>query len=220
MKSLSPLALVVLIMSSCVGCIAGLRTESNLRSAAQKRALTVQINTRCSRYSYQGSGVVISKTEILTAAHVIDCAIVEPITGMLIPNGSPIEIIAAQPDGIGRRLLLVRADVTRDVARLRIADAGEFYDVPDRATFAVVRPEDRVCVSVGRPMRDLRCGTVDERFGRPADDLSLSFPVEPGNSGSGVYDRRGRLVGIITKARMMRNGQSAGALATSLGEQP
>lgn len=208
----------LVVISSCVGCLAGLRANEPARSMNQIREATVRITVVCDNFpkgtASVGTGVVVSDTEILTAAHVADC-IIRDVNGTIVSNGKIGSIYAAQPDGIGRPMRLAFASVQSDVARLAISDDGVFYGAGG-LRLAPAYSGDRVCLSVGAPRRDVRCGEVEERFNGAPPDLSISMPVEPGNSGSGLYDRKGRLVGIVTQRRRLENGQGSGGMATSM----
>lgn len=215
---IATLCAVLTMLATCGGCVRSLGPDA--RSPDDVRALTVQVSIVCDNFppgaEAWGSGVVVGPNMVLTAAHVVDCTLKHPLTGAVLSGGKPTRILASQPDKIGRRLRLIVADTSRDLARLRIADDGEFYGFAPFET-ARARPGDAVCVSIGVPKRDVRCGVVDERFTTAeGHDLYLNIPAEQGNSGSGVYDRRGRVVGIITQRRQMANGQAVGGIATSV----
>lgn len=226
MKRFVPiLALVaVFVLSTCAGCAIGRQSIPPTRTPGEERASTVQISVRCSNFppdiAAWGSGVVVSKTEVLTAAHVVDCIVRDPKTGLDVSHGKLLAIVASQPDAIGRPMKVVTSFVAADVARIAIADDGEFYDVSP-VRLASVDLHDLVCVSTGVPRRDIRCGVVEELFNAPGHDLAISIPSYPGNSGSGLYDARGRLVGIVTQRRNLAlEGQISGGRATAIGDRP
>lgn len=218
---LSILALLVITSMTCGGCAHAIKASQAARTTEDERTLTVQISVRCENFpagaEVWGSGAVISPTEILTAAHVVDCQIPDPKTGQPVgPSGKPTRILVSQPDHIGRPMRLIVSFVTNDLARLRIADDGEFYGFAP-ARIAGVKQGDVVCVSTGVPRRDVRCGLVEEKTTRQSGDVSISMPGYPGNSGSAVYDLKGRLVGVLTQRRnLAADAQISGALMTSL----
>lgn len=198
----------VLAIGTLAGCCGVLRAVTPARSTGDERSATVQISIRCADAPgvplKWGSGVVVSANQVLTAAHVVTAQCERTV------------VYASQPDNIGRRMRIELISLTADVARLRIADDGEFADLtPSR--IAPPTHGEFVCISTGVPRRDIHCGALEERFDkRMSGDLSISIPVEHGNSGSGLYDRRGRLLGIVTEQRRNANDQSVGGLATAI----
>ncbi len=220
--------LCFLVLGSCIGCATQIRTPLYGRSVEGEKAAALTLLVHCSKMPpdasfIMGSGVVISKTEALTAAHVVDC-----ISDKRDPNdprkrirtslGEVDRLYAFQPDGIGRPMRVAFSTTNSDVARITFADDGEFYGVT-KTSIVGVDIGSGVCIVTAFPSRERRCGQVDDITPGLADHLALSMPVEPGNSGSGVYDSKGRLVGVVTRTRNFMNGQSAGGLATALSNR-
>jgi S1-C subfamily serine protease len=195
-----------LVLATCASCATGIQQRNVVRPASDQK--TAAINAR----------------EVLTAAHVVSCnvetEVEDPITKtkkkITVSFGTVDSLFGVQPDGISRPLKVQFMSEGTDIARLSFADAGEWYGVQP-AKIAPVRIESRVCIVVAAPRRDRRCGEVEDILTTNANDVTLSTPVEPGNSGSAVYDRDGRLVGIVTQRRGLKNGQSTGGIATALG---
>lgn len=217
------LALLFVALGSCFGCASLMRPQAFTRTVDAQGDATLALVVHCTAMpagmSITGSGVAISKTEALTAAHVVACQIPDPQDPThehMLSLGALDSILAFQPDGIGRPMKVALAAPNTDVARLAFVDDGEFYGIK-KTTIAAVRVGTRVCIMPASPHRDRRCGEVEFTFlNRRIQQLAISTPVEPGNSGSAVYDARGRLVGIVTRQRIMENGQSTGGLATAL----
>jgi hypothetical protein len=65
-----------------------------------------------------------------------------------------------------------------------------------------------VCEAPAKPARKHRCGEVEPPRG---GFESSTMIVEPGNSGSGVYDAYGHLVGIAVHMTFCGNGQICGS---------
>lgn len=213
---ISLVSLCSIAIGACVGCASTIR-NAGTRSIEQQSVTVVQLSVSCSNYApgarAWGSGVIISKTQVLTASHVVDC--ISPADGT---SGHVLNMFASQPDNIGRPLKLETMSLTSDIARLRIADDGEWYGVPE-LRLGPAPAGTEVCIETGVPHRDRHCGTVERSVPVP-HGMSFSMPVEPGNSGSPIYDRRGRLVGITTQRRSLANGQSIGGLATATADRP
>lgn len=212
-------------IGACLGCISsGARADVPILigNVDSQKAAAIHVVVHCTKMELGevawGSGVAVTKFEVLTAAHVVDCI------GPRGPKGEPGKslgevdgILGIQPDGIGRPMKVVSVFAGTDVARLRFADDGEFYDIAP-ARIAGVAVGQRVCIVTAAPNRDRRCGEVEDVIRkRAAHDIAISTPVEPGNSGAGVYDQQGRLVGIVTQRRALENGQSVGGLMSGLG---
>ncbi len=141
----------------------------------------------------QGSGVTIGPGLVVTNAHVVNGA-------------ASIDVSRGQRRWSAE---LVRVDLQRDLALLRVAglDAG--------------------AVSL-RPSRDVRIGTVVYAVGAPAGyELTISnglfngvrrvdgnwmvqtsAPISPGSSGGGLFDDRGRLVGLTAASDATERAQN------------
>lgn len=180
------LAAFVLLASGCCGALAVGDTAGVVRAPAQQKACAVRLIVRCKakNLASTGSGVIVSKTEILTATHVIEWC------------DAP-EVIATPPRGFGRRMRVSMVSTLTDVARMRIADDGEFGDVAP-PKIGPVSDGSRICAALADPYQQRRCGFIEDQRSDMRNDLIFSAPIEPGNSGSGLYDSRGRLIGIVT----------------------
>lgn len=138
--------------------------------------------------AHRGSGVAVGPEIILTAAHVVTCS------GRDVPL-----VVATLPSGESYFARVSRVDVAADLARLTVEPGGP----PLAGLVANVRPAEitrgeEVCSATASPARARQCGAVVDvavDFGVAFRDTGESIS---GNSGSGVYDRGGRLVGIVT----------------------
>jgi hypothetical protein len=140
-----------------------------------------------------GSGVIVGEHRIITAQHVIgDCAEVQITTAA------------------GRRLLAVRVAMwPDDVALLAVAET-----LTERSPRIFgIRSGDRGCLVAAAPVRVRECGTVVVALQRYGGIMHTAKTVR-GNSGSGFYDARGHLVGIVVE--YIRVG---GGTATPVGSR-
>lgn len=150
-----------------------------------------------------GSGVIISQDGyIITNNHVVSGAQNMKVT---------------LPDGSEHDAVLVGTDPTTDVAVIKINVEGL---VP-----AVTGDSDSIqvgefCIAIGNPMGTLG-GTVTDGIisalnreisidGEKMNLLQMSAAVSPGNSGGGLFNSRGELVGIV-------NAKSGGDDTEGLG---
>lgn len=155
-----------------------------------------------------GSGVLVSPTQLLTAAHVADVSGIPPIL-------TACSLYAYFPSGRRYQLAVDHLWPDRDVARMRAA-FGVFYEFRERPAIAAPVVGEDVCLEPAIPMRLHRCGEVQSiAEGGPGNVVHLAI-TEHGNSGGGAYDRRGRLVGITTHLWNCSNGQICGGRITSM----
>ncbi len=179
------------------------------RDVQERYEQAVQITATCTAADgttsgFYGSGVIVSTHALLTAAHV-----------------------ASEPDGWrctweaemsnGKKYAIHAGTVMHDydLASMYVAD-GESFD----PTYPVVFGDEpeygaRVCAQTSFPRPLIRCGEAQTK-NDPPGNLTHTMLVEPGNSGSGVYDNDGRLVGIITHLFRCSNGQYCGGRMATL----
>lgn len=150
-----------------------------------------------------GSGVVTSKHTILTARHVasLEDALAGCVFTVTVAGG---KAVFAVPN---------REWKERDVSELVTVDELPYHPV---TLGPVPSPGETACVVTAIPGARRKCGDVAYYRSEPPGDVNIEVVIEPGNSGSGVYDKRGRLVGIVTHLRSCRNGQWCGGKFSSL----
>jgi len=162
---------------------------------AKKR--TVRIETRCAdkRLSVNGSGVIISKSEVLTAAHVV-------------PVGCKTTAILDWYEGPERSPLKLERNAGSDIARLTFTEwAWPFGDVelaisPEEGDplFAVGYPRDLFTKSM---LLTVTRGNFAANY--PGWRFRHTAPIQGGNSGGGIWLDNGEFVGVVT-ARFTKYG--------------
>ncbi|MDX2014952.1 MAG: S1C family serine protease [Myxococcaceae bacterium] len=128
----------------------------------------------------QGSGVVVAPDLVATNAHVVEGA-------------TSVRVRSGERDWPA---VLIRSD-SRDIAILRVA--GLNRPVPRRRRAATLSVGERV-YSLGSP-DGLELTFADGLVSRLGNGfIQTSAPISSGSSGGGLFDARGRLVGITTSA--------------------
>lgn len=152
-----------------------------------------------------GSGLMIDNTHVLTANHVVACPTIPMVT-------------AITADGREYAMSIEKAWMADDVARLVIARKGERFfagrNGGDVAPPYLALPPlmgEPVCAYVAVPQRGINCGRLIKDTDDHDGDLHIAGLAWRGNSGSGVYDGQGRLVGILVSGYFFREtGEPAG----------
>lgn len=138
----------------------------------------------------QGSGAVISPTEIITAYHVVDgCDALQ----------EPVIVISGLRMG---KAEVVFKDKDRDVARLRMVEGVDVLPKMRARVAKDVKEGSYLCVETAIPDKTRLCGHVKSVSGT----INLGFAGIFGNSGSAVYDDRGDLVGVLSMVRFCNGG--------------
>ncbi len=185
---------------------AGCVHEVRGRDAGIALESTVLITTTCfapqGMYGAYGSGVIVGSHTILTAAHVVQD-----------PPGARCMRIARMANGSEYLVVPHKAIPGFDLASLTSVE-------PFLPTYPIVYGPppafgERVCSMTAFPRYLWRCGEVQQHK-KPPGDLAHTITTEGGNSGSGVYDMRGALVGIITHRWTCDNGQHCGGMLATL----
>lgn len=151
-----------------------------------------------------GSGVIVGPRHVVTALHVVAC----PIPGAFIAAGDDVYFA-------GRDIALEQ----HDIARLELVEDDPRalpYDGKPAVADAVIG--EGACVYAPVPERKISCGKVT---GVNATTVAVDAAIRKGNSGSGTYNERGELVGIVRSCFLATAGGNCsgrGGLATSLAE--
>lgn len=176
--------ILALLLASCARPAAGLRVRS---PDAQDNA-AVFVGTACVEKGeiviLGASGVAYGEHAVITAYHAVKCfsptIIVRDVHGRLLPA------------------YLDTAWPTVDLALLRVGFGPRM-----QVEIGSPRVGASVCLAPATPVRNRSCGVVEALRGR---EIDITNQVERGNSGSGLYDEEGRLVGIIIETRYEAGG--------------
>ena len=174
----------------------------------------VEITALCAlpdgrQVAWYGSGVIVDATHLLTAGHVAETEGLPCVFTAELSNGKTYLV----------RPLHVLASSEVDLASMELLSFTETFHVsawPVRYG-AAPRLGDVVCTATAHPRREYKCGQVMRSKDSPPGDIRIDFVVEPGNSGSALYNAAGELVGIVVHTYPNRgNGQYITGGATSL----
>ncbi len=193
--------LLTLLLAACGACGAmphGFHDPSPADIIRQEDEHAVQITGYMADFgTYMCSGVLVSDHQVVTAAH---CADGEAI------------LTVKRSDGTETIFQLEVLIPGSDLARLETV-SGWFGDAPSRVNTNTVDLGERVCIAAVVPRRDHKCGEVQKLT---SDGFFHSAITEHGNSGGGVYDDDGNLVGIVSTLYTASNGQIIGGGVHSL----
>lgn len=188
------MALVLaLVVGALVSCAPLPPTSSQLE---QSRSQVVRIESDLGL----GSGVVIDKVNrlVLTAKHVIEGA---TTLSVILDDGQQF-----------KGTVLWRAP-EEDLALVQLGGIG---DLPPAALLRVGDDPDlgEPVYAIGNPLGIASIVTqghvASERIG--GDDLFVDASIAPGNSGGGLFDANGELIGIVTDAIVWRQGWTSVSL--------
>jgi len=149
-----------------------------------------------------GSGVIVGPDTVLTAWHVVKC-----------PPRTSRFLLVSGPDNVKHWAELAAGDPDHDIARLTVAGTPA-----TRLKLAAAKDGDVVCAAVAHPIREWSCGVVIDvgpvkTKTNGTVDIWHTARTVPGNSGAGLYNGRGQLVGLQTNGDATKTD---GGLATSV----
>ncbi len=169
------------------------------RSHDQQLAADVMVNSSCgltwdigpsATYDRIATGVLINDRTVLTALHAVTCPAI-PHVWVTFGDGSSSQVAVTAEDG------------DRDMAVLSSRVGNFEAGIAPPVLGPVPRVGAEVC-ALGR------CGRVtginEEAIYGAKGDILHSVAMMPGNSGSGLYDAEGRLVGINTMSITCEHG--------------
>lgn len=141
---------------------------------------------------HMGSGVIVSEDVVLTAAHVASCPDGQKMFAetVVMPNES--DMYTAETE-----MLYLQ----RDVARVKLS-FKKLEDVPPVHLGPRPAIGDTICAATAVPDWGRACGVVGPSGSNLTDSINISTLVQFGNSGSGVFDSHGRLIGLVITAHL------------------
>jgi S1-C subfamily serine protease len=175
-------------------------------SVAEQAARAVQVSRGCPTANpdylevSDASGVAVAPDTVLTAEHVVSC-----------PGGDVAELRAQTLGGERRPARVLWRAPNIDLAAIAVPGVHV-----TASPYARPRPGARVCMEHSVPTVGRTCGVVSAHatllVGFRLLDILHTVPTEPGNSGSGLYDDRGHLIGIVTHGMSVPPGGLASSL--------
>lgn len=181
------------LTATCASCVAHI-PRPVFRHASAPAAITVDVECP-SGTLLRGSGVAEGPRLVLTAAHVVPCGRAASVVLTLADGRKVPAYVSVTLDREDLAILLPTTDVA-DV-RLRLAPA---------------RPGP-ACFAAAAPARGVHCGRIERVY---RDGVIVhTATTRRGNSGAGLFDATGALVGIVT-ASYDRGGGTAQALLTEV----
>lgn len=177
------------------------------RSIAERYAASVKVLTLCGENISGGSGTILDDGRVLTAYHVVECD--DLVT---------FQIAVIAPDSEEPRMMhLDKAAEGKDVAVLSIETGAPFAGFVAPKFGPLPKVGERVCIAHSVPRIGHKCGEVQPYADMDAPgDLVHTAITDHGNSGSGVYDSVGRLIGVVTHLITCSNGQICGGKVSTL----
>ncbi len=161
------------------------KSVEELAQEAKPSIVTIRFRGRREGDAGLGTGFVVGEGLVATSLHVIGEA--RPISVEL-ADGSTHEVTAVHATDRDGDLAVVRI-AAKGPAALPLAEAGTLADGAE-------------IVAIGNPHgleRSVVAGRVSGLRRREGIEMiQLAMPVEPGNSGGPVLDRRGRVQGIVS----------------------
>lgn len=172
-------AILLCLLAACNACHAPpADTPQDPLALASRISQTVRVESG----HFAGSGVNLGNGRVLTAFHVVAGTALYTVTDMVTDKS-----------------VMAELDLTHrfDIARLELHDSMPGPPV----SVARVAPGEIVCSMVAHPEFIVRCGHVtsvqDEIAG-----IRHTVPVAKGNSGGGLYNEAGDLVGIVVTCNL------------------
>lgn len=198
------LAVLSIALASCVSIIDldSVEPPHEFVDAQSLKAVGVHVDCGKDKDSFRGSGVIVDRHHIMTAWHIIEACPTGDITAAL-PDGSVIEA-TAWAALVGADLLILETDTDLGMGAQPIADIDE---------------GDITCMSAVYPERVMRCGhAILVHKGTAMFNVWHSVTTLSGNSGAGVYDEFGSLVGIVTHDFKLHGKHQGGVFTTIFGK--
>lgn len=185
MRNFVGITLAFLIMIGSCACALTTLLSPSIKVDELTYGASVRIVVICANDDvFGGSGVAISPTQVLTAKHVVSECV-------------PKAIGTRSSDGTIREVVVDKLSDTVDVARLIIVEGTKPFQFIAKIDTDERRIGEKLCSIGGGSLETYnirKCGDVAEVG--DTTFVTSEMPV-PGNSGSGVFDVNGHVVGIL-----------------------
>lgn len=187
-------AILIALLVTCSACAPRPTVIAHPRSALAQFDAATLIEKRCVLFEENagkifdhatGTGIVVDATHVLTAAHVVSC------TDDKKPEPRATPVVRIEHKGLVYYARIARVDTANDTALLVL---NQDTLIGDDVQLGTPKVGDAVCASVFVPKREQKCGVIT---GITAREISTTLAVRPGNSGAGLYNQRGELVGVV-----------------------
>lgn len=178
----------------CGACLSTVQRPRATEYPRRQAAAAVRIASVCGDVTTNASGVIVGTRTLLTAYHAVShCE--NPTVVMITWDGH-------------LRMGFVRwFSPIVDLAEVTVI--GGTLGLPVKTAQL---KSSTVCTVTGYPDRSRICGQVEESN---VLEFKFSSKTIPGNSGSGVWDLEGNLVGIVTRWRQCADGSNCGGIAST-----
>jgi tetratricopeptide (TPR) repeat protein len=178
------LARCALLFAASVACAVQAQDARTIFDQVSPSVVTVRVYDAAGVADGEGSGVVIRKNEIITNCHVVD-------------NAHAVRVVLRPRDE--RPATTTHRLAEADLCLLHVEDLPN-PPVSVRASQDVVRGERVFAVGnplgLGLAVSEGMSSAVMTFGGKPR--ILTSAPISPGSSGGGLFDAKGRLIGITT----------------------
>lgn len=174
----------LLLSIACgAGAVKEIRGATVTDASQRMRAVAIYQSCPLPEQRGMGSGLFIGPNRVLTAAHVVSCL-------------APGAVFYVRDNfGLVREAKLEWLSLETDTAVLAVS--GPPMEVEPLKVGRVQRGET-VCIVAEIPTPDRQCGVVLGTKSEGVGNVRHTAKTIAGNSGSGVYDADGRIVGIVT----------------------
>lgn len=177
---------ISLFLSACVTILSSTSLEQDAR------AVTVLITTPTG----YGTGVLVSPDKVLTAKHLLlaEGALVYFYEGLAIPENAPlIGEVSWRSDNVDLALL--------SIPKVDISPVDLVCQTPEIGTSIFIIGHSGFGVGWAARYGKVAASNVNSR-----DTLIVYMTTSGGDSGSGIFDYNGKLVGILVARQISRSG--------------
>lgn len=183
------------VACTCASTLRGYQSEAD----RIEYEASLRIIVDCPAGQQVGSGVAITPRHVITAKHVVECMF-----------GTSTKIIARTRHGASLEMALDKISIDEDIARLVVVGTGEPFHVYASVSLTKPKTGEKVCAvgGDGPAVHSIRkCADI-----ATVTDTYIVMPIGavPGNSGSGLFNGAGEIVGILTRGRWEPSGEKLG----------